>query len=182
MTPRGRRRPPRWRTRRGSGGPGPRRSRGRRPRSADLELQEDDTRLVLLDVDHTGCVDGQLDGGVALLEGDLLLGRGVHVQLAGAVGVDFQDDRFARGDPDPLAVRLDLVTLDLDLDGVARVVTGIVTGVVGGGGLRGLRVFGLARGGSRDRRGTLVGFRTVGGVTAAGGGVAATGQREYDDG
>src|SRR5690348_9753472 len=58
--------------------------------SAHLELEQHHAGLVVLDVHDAGLVDHELLLGLPGGELDLLLGRGVHVQLALTVGVDAQ--------------------------------------------------------------------------------------------
>ena len=75
---------------------------GHARRSADLELDDDLLQLVGLDLDHAGLVDGDLRARGAGVVRDLLLGRGVHVQLARLVGLDLEHGgRLARLDARP---------------------------------------------------------------------------------
>src|SRR6478735_4632672 len=85
--------------------------------SADFELDDDLLERVRLDVDGAGLVDA-LDRQRALagLVLELLLGRGVHVDLTGVVGGQVELDLLARRDLDPLTVGADRVALDGHLD------------------------------------------------------------------
>src|SRR6478672_2407790 len=89
--------------------------------SADLELDDGLVDRVGLDVDDARGLDGlDLEGAGALVVLELLLGRGVHVDLARRVRGDLQLDRLAVLDLDPVAVRRDRVTGEGDLDDLRR--------------------------------------------------------------
>src|SRR3546814_17496833 len=80
--------------------------------SADLELGDQFSGLVLLDLDQTGAVDGHVDVTAADLEPGCLLGTGVHVKLSRPVGGDADVHRVAKFRGDSISGRAHAVAID----------------------------------------------------------------------
>src|SRR3546814_17427400 len=84
--------------------------------SADLELGDQFSGLVLLDLDQTGAVDGHVDVTAADLEPGCLLGTGVHVKLARPVRSDAESHRLANLRCDSISGRVHAVATDCHRD------------------------------------------------------------------